>query len=475
MSKNFAALLSLTVILAASCQENMKNENLKVYYDGVVKELSSPQYYGRSLYGDGVFKTAGFIIQELQKNGIGPCVYQAPRVNLPEVCGIFGPVGKITPEEAEKAFPAAPEEIERYFQRFAFPYNTMHGDAVFQVDGQTWNPTVDYIFKEFSPDCERSGEIVFLEDPTAYTQKSFVKVLNSTLCRGKFVVVDFDRFSRVFPAHGQEPYKTAIAPVHGAAGIIFEYDSRPPFFKSRSSYQSHCPVISVQKPFPRSAKTAYAKVNAKMEVYPGRNIIAQIPGKKEPDRFTLFVAHYDHLGLMGRENIFPGANDNASGVAMVLSLAKYLSRPENRLDESALFIFFDAEEANLHGSWFYTANPLFPLEKIKMVFDYDMVADTAEEDAPGQTLHYQASGEAISFEEALISLNGKHGWFSSLVKEELYDDSDNYPFAILGVPAMYFSVDGKYYQDYHTPRDTFNVDASKNFHSLFDYTIESLK
>ena len=77
----------------------------------------------------------------------------------------------------------------------------------------------------------------------------------------------------------------------------------------------------------------------------------------------MFSAHYDHLGMMGTTAIMNGANDNASGTAMMLTLMEYYSK--NKPEYSLLFIAFGGEEAGLIGSKFYVENPTVPLKKIK--------------------------------------------------------------------------------------------------------------
>ncbi len=463
----FWASCLIISLMTISCQREKNNVTMKDYYESVVKEISSPQYYGRSLYNGGIFKSADFIINQLAMSGIEPCVFQAKRENLPEVVGIFGPVGTVLEEEVSKIYPKENEEKERYFQRFTFPYNTFRGEAVFIVDGKVWKPTVDYVFKEFSPESECQGEVTFLDDENIYSKENFIKTLNDENYRNKFVVIDFDLFIKIFGVNGEEPYKSAIVPLTAPSGIIFEYDNRPGFFKSRSSYTAHIPVVAVQKPFPRSAKNVYVKVDSEMTSYPGRNIIAQIKGKKNPDSFRVFTAHYDHLGVMGGDNVFYGANDNASGVAMLLSLAKYYSQTDNHPDESLIFVFFDGEEANLLGSWYLSANPTFPLDKVKLLINLDMIGDVAE-DVDNKVLTYQVSMNAESCMDTVRALNDRNHYFTSICGEELSDDSDNYPFDILGLPVLYLSISGKYNKDYHSPRDTFNVDASHHFNAIFD-------
>src|SRR6201999_64747 len=83
--------------------------------------------------------------------------------------------------------------------------------------------------------------------------------------------------------------------------------------------------------------------------YTSQNVIGYVKGKDNPDSFIVFTAHYDHLGQMGKKVYFPGANDNASGVAMLLSLARYYSKPEHKPKCSIVFIAFGGEEVALLG------------------------------------------------------------------------------------------------------------------------------
>jgi Zn-dependent M28 family amino/carboxypeptidase len=98
-------------------------------------------------------------------------------------------------------------------------------------------------------------------------------------------------------------------------------------------------------------------------------VIGYIEGSKK-DSLLVFTAHYDHLGMMGKETMFPGANDNASGVSILLNLIKHFSttKPEYTL----VFIAFAGEEIGLIGSSYFTSHPVFPLNKIKFLINFDL-------------------------------------------------------------------------------------------------------
>lgn len=109
-----------------------------------------------------------------------------------------------------------------------------------------------------------------------------------------------------------------------------------------------------------------------------KNIIAYIiPQKIKSDEIIVIGAHFDHLGGKG-EVYYPGADDNASGVAGLMAIAKALSKYKNRLNHVVLLQFYSAEEIGLLGSKYYVDNPLFPLnnpdiEKHIAMINMDMI------------------------------------------------------------------------------------------------------
>src|SRR5690606_24991792 len=134
---------------------------------------------------------------------------------------------------------------------------------------------------------------------------------------------------------------------------------------SVATSQFPAPYFQVKKQLfeNRTIKKISFKAAVHLNNYQTQNVIGFLPGKSKRDSFVVFSAHYDHLGRVG-EAYFPGANDNASGVSMLLELASYYAVPENKPEYSIVFMAFGAEEAGLIGSKFYVNHPLFPLKSI---------------------------------------------------------------------------------------------------------------
>lgn len=164
------------------------------------------------------------------------------------------------------------------------------------------------------------------------------------------------------------------------------------------------------------------------------NICGFLQGTKYPDSILLITAHYDHLGGMGAETYFPGANDNAAGVATLLSLAKYYAA--NPQPYSVGFICFAGEEAGLLGSKYFTENPLVPLKSIRFLINLDLVG-TGES---GMTV-VNASVFPKAF-SALNEINDKFKYISKINSRGKAANSDHYFFTEKGVPAFFIFTQG---------------------------------
>ena len=186
-----------------------------------------------------------------------------------------------------------------------------------------------------------------------------------------------------------------------------------------------------------SADIVSYQVDAQLQRnYQTQNLAAVIRGTAHPDSFLIVSAHYDHLGMMGKSVYFPGANDNASGVAMLLELAAHYAEPENRPACSVVFLLFGAEEAGLVGSQYSVAHPLVPLKNIKFLVNLDLLG-TGEQ---GATVVNGRVFEAPY--QRLAALNEAHHYLSALGARGRAANSDHFPFSEAGVPAFFLYTRG---------------------------------
>lgn len=173
------------------------------------------------------------------------------------------------------------------------------------------------------------------------------------------------------------------------------------------------------------------------------NIIATVPGKLRNDSTIVFTAHYDHLGQMGNA-LFAGANDNASGTAMLMQLASFVQ--EHPLPYQAVFIFFAGEEAGLVGSSYYVSNPVYPLSQIRFLLNLDLMGNGEE----GITV---VNASLFEHEFKLLQeINNKEQYLVAINSRGKAQNSDHYFFTEKGVPSFFLYTLGKR-KSYHDVDD----------------------
>lgn len=181
----------------------------------------------------------------------------------------------------------------------------------------------------------------------------------------------------------------------------------------------------------------------------GRNVIGYLDNKAE---YTVIIgAHFDHLGMGGPSSlhrgepaIHNGADDNASGVAVMLKLAKKLQSKNAPKNNNYLFIAFSGEEDGLLGSNFYTKNPTVNLENVNYMLNMDMVGRLNEE----KTLAVYGVGTSPVLSE-IAERNA--GPLHIVQKESGVGPSDHTSFYLVDIPVLHFFT-GQH-EDYHRPSD----------------------
>ena len=449
----------IAMLLAAALTLFGCTPDYKALYDGVVEELSQERYQGRSVRGDGDILAARYLIDQLSAiEGVVPCEAAGPEETVAR------PYLKSVVEPSDAGRWNVLEDREKYLpwlQHFQFPMNVMHGAMSLSVDGVDYAPTFDYTVKEFSPACHGFFKVSTL-DEEAYRPEGFIEHLNSGLYRDQFVLIDWNRYLEALQPDPFDKYQPWLTQLDQVGGILLRQEAQFPYFKARSWYQTPCPVLFVNESFPTDAREIELHLDAEMlPVRDAHNLVAWLPGTDDKsDTYYTFIAHYDHLGFMGDEFLFPGANDNASGAAMLVTLAKYFSKHRPR--HGVQFILLDAEEENLLGAFFYCENPRKPLDKIQYLIDLDMVAD----DGDHLSVQITPGGEAGLERFREINADGQFPPFD-FVMETMNDDSDHYPFGLKDVPGIYLETEGSMLKHYHTPRDTFENTRDENFDRLF--------
>lgn len=176
------------------------------------------------------------------------------------------------------------------------------------------------------------------------------------------------------------------------------------------------------------------------------NVAGVLPGMQYPDSVIVLCGHYDHLGGIGTDVWFPGANDNASGIAMLLDLAEWFSK--NPQPYTLVFIAFGGEEVGLIGSKYFVDHPPKGLEtdKIKFLFNMDLMGSGEK----GATIV-----NATVFPEYFKKLeeaNEMHHYLPEIKQRGKAANSDHYFYSEAGVPSFFMYLMGDF-NYYHEPLD----------------------
>lgn len=182
----------------------------------------------------------------------------------------------------------------------------------------------------------------------------------------------------------------------------------------------------------------------------GANLVGRIRGTAHPDRFIVLSAHFDHLGIRNGK-LHPGADDNASGVAVLLALAAHFQAHRPR--HSLLIAAFDGEEFDLQGSRAFVAHLPCRREQVALNVNLDMLGhDTRNELFVVGTLATPSLRRPMEQLALRAKVKLLLGHDSGRGTDDWTDSSDHFPFHQAGIPWLYFGVD--YHPDYHRPTDT---------------------
>ena len=193
-----------------------------------------------------------------------------------------------------------------------------------------------------------------------------------------------------------------------------------------------------------------AKVN-------GTNVIGYIPGKG--NNVIVVSAHYDHLGMV-KDEVFNGADDNASGTAGLMKIAAYFTK--NKPNNTIIFASFDAEEMGLQGAKAFVANPPVPIGTIAVNLNMDMIGHSEKSELyVCGTYRYPNLKKYIDTTRKDIKVSLGHD-DPKLGHDDWTNQSDQGAFNARDIPFLYFGVED--HKDYHKATDEYST-ITKQFFS----------
>lgn len=199
-----------------------------------------------------------------------------------------------------------------------------------------------------------------------------------------------------------------------------------------------------------SGKKVSMGISFKNEHVDAFNIVAKVRGSDPElkEEVVIVGGHYDHVGKDNRGRVFGGADDNASGTAGVMELARAFQNLKEKPKRTIVFILFTAEEKGLLGARYYVENPLFPLEKTIAMINLDMIGrnDVDQFSLVGRYQYPKLYSiiDKINRETVNFDLN--------FAVEEFIRQSDHFPFMRENVPTVFFN--SGMHETLHRPEDT---------------------
>ena len=340
-----------------------------------------------------------------------------------------------------------------YYQPYTFSVHAMEGPVSMVVDGKKLVPYEQFRIPSWSKSSW--GDFTVLPVPCetlldAAKLKKFLNKYNGRL-DDVFVYIDRTSFSPRDDAE-RKAFNEAISKINlrnpfNSKGVIVGVEALSTYSPAGSDHVHGYAYIEVlASAMPRNAK----KLNCcfftqYIPHYPTQNIYGYVPG--EVDTMVVYSAHYDHLGTMGDSVFFPGAHDNAIGVAALLDIAR--DTRNSKPHYTTVFCFFSGEEAGLRGSKYAAEHPPFDLSKVRLMINIDMFCGGDED-----IMVFNANDpKTTHFVERIENLNAVLQIAPEIRRRENRPNSDHWYFS-KKVPTLFVLTMGQRYGGYHDPLDT---------------------
>jgi hypothetical protein len=444
-----------------------------------VKFLASPQMRGRATGSPELEKAAAFIAGKFKEFGLQP----------------------VDGKSYYQAFQATTSAGLGKSNHFAFtgPASGYPGHAT------TLRFPDDFTPFQFSPKARISGPVVFAGYGITAPEYHYDDYAGIDV-KGKLVLIlrhepqESDEHSvfagKEFTSHATFVRKASNAKAHGAAGVILiqdvanhrgDPDELEKFGTADGPSDAGIPFVQVKAArleswFAAAGKSletieagidkdlqpesfafpASLRVDAELDVErlvkTVHNVAGYLPGTS--DEYVVIGAHYDHLGLGGQFSlapsmtgtVHPGSDDNASGTAGVIELARWYSR-QPKQKRGILFLTFAGEEIGLLGSAYYVAHPELPLAKAVAMINMDMIGRVKN-----GKLYIGGVASGSNFRSMLDEITPKYRLTIDYSDSTGYGSSDHTSFTIGHVPVLFFF--SGLHADYHKPSDTWDkIDA----------------
>ncbi len=465
--QRFPAVLFLLAAFLLTAAATPRPQADPERYLNDVKSLASPEMEGRGAGTKGLTRAQHLIEKRYQELGLEPAgvrdytqaftVVTGARLKSDNYFSVQGAEGKKN------------LKVDQDFVPFSFSSSgEADGPIVFAGYGATAD---EFNYDDYAGlDVKDKIVVVLRYEPSGFAEKSgnhgltqhsqvITKAINARNHGAKAMVVINGKLG-----DGEEDLLTRFGSVSGPedVGIIFvqvKNDVAESWFRSagKSLKEMQDQINSTSKPAPFVFPEAlHASLHIDIETTRAtvHNVLAWLPG--ESDEYVIVGAHYDHLGRGNVDSlapsqigqIHPGADDNASGTAGVLELARLLAPQRGQLKRSILFMNFAGEELGLLGSAAWVKNPTRPLDKAVAMLNMDMIGRIKDD-----KVYIGGVGTGSTF-KSVLEQAAKDAPFKIEYSAGGYSSSDHTSFVAKRIPVLFFF--SGLHSDYHKPSDTWD-------------------
>ncbi|HKW99252.1 MAG TPA: M28 family peptidase [Bryobacteraceae bacterium] len=410
-----------------------------------------------------------------------------------------------------RAIGLKPVDGKSYFQAFPVTTNAKLGNAnrfeVVEAGKSTELKTgEDFIPFNFSSQAKLEGGVVFAGYGITAPEYNYDDYAGIQ-AKGKLVLIlrhepqEFDEKSvfagKAFTEHAQFFSKAVNAKMHGASGVILindefhhhgDTDELEKFGRTAGPTEAGIPFVQIKAAIasgwiadagknldeigeaidkdlkPRSfalpdSVEVRENIDVERVIKTVHNVAGYLPG--ETDEYLIIGAHFDHLGLgdqfsmapsLAGTTVHPGADDNASGTAGVIELARWFaSQPKQK--RGVLFLTFAGEELGLLGSSYYVNHPDLPINKAVAMINLDMIGRVRE-----GKVYIGGVGTGSNLRATIDPILARYPMHIDYSDSTGYGSSDHTSFTTKQVPVLFFF--SGLHGDYHKPSDTWDkIDA----------------
>lgn len=378
----FRAFYAIVFISFITCCQAQDIERVKQ----TIKELTSSKYHGRGAALNGDKLAAKYIEKQFKEIGVKP---------IAQTC----------------------------FQSFQYNINTFPGKLKLSTNEGQLKPGIDYILKATCGSGKGSYPVVRVDSSIFENDEALLKFLQRDLTNS--VVVYSKKHFKEFTAKSPDLLKQ----LYSAAAIIELQDKKLTMALADDTFET--PVFEVlASSFSSTVQSVnFAVENELVLNHTANNVMGMIDGTTKKDSFIVITAHYDHLGTLGKKTYFPGANDNASGVSMLLEFAHYYKT--HPMPYSIVFIAFAGEESGLLGSSYFVKHPAIDLSKIHFLINLDLLGT-------GDDGIMVVNGSIFKKQYyLLVDINEQNKLLPTVRMRSEAANSDHYPFYKKDVPCFF--------------------------------------